>query len=425
MIYEKILKDREADILAAFTEAVEVEILGGKIDSTSNTVEKGVGIRVLVDGQEGLAHTQDERFIESCLRKAEEIARLRKGLSTKLVSQGSYPSISGLFDPKLDAISPEELVEEASYLNQLVREKELLLAQGSIAKNVSSTRLENSLGLEVEEKASSCTVFASIVAGGTSTGFDYHVSRKKDYDLGEIASKACDLAQAAVNPVKLSQGAYPVLFEPTAVADLLTHLLIPSLNSDRVQRGKSKLAGKIGEDFASPALTIFDDGTLDGGLNSCKCDGEGVGMQKKTLIEKGVLNCFLYDVKRALKEGKESTGNGLRGYDSLPEVGPTNFVVGPGGSSREELLKEAKGGLLVHSIVGVHTANPTSGDFAVELENTFFIEGGERGKAVKKGILTGNMFDVLKKISLVGKESKQTGVVVTPPILTEPLKVVA
>lgn len=81
-----------------------------------------------------------------------------------------------------------------------------------------------------------------------------------------------------------------------------------ALNADNVQRGRSVFAGKLGEAVASPALNIYDDGTLERGLSSSKCDGEGTPTQKTALIENGMLKNFLYDIytsKRVVLKAQE------------------------------------------------------------------------------------------------------------------------
>ena len=60
-------------------------------------------------------------------------------------------------------------------------------------------------------------------------------------------------------------------------------------------------------------MSIYDDGTLEDGLNSSSIDGEGTPSQRTTLIENGILKNFLYDIYTSRKGGVESTGNGMRG----------------------------------------------------------------------------------------------------------------
>ena len=86
--------------------------------------------------------------------------------------------------------------------------------------------------------------------------------------------------------------------------------------------------------------------------------------QKTSLIHNGELQGFLHNLYTARKSGTISTGNAVRsGYKSTPEVGVTNFYLEPGKVSPEELLREISYGFYVTEVMGLHTANPISGDF--------------------------------------------------------------
>lgn len=49
--------------------------------------------------------------------------------------------------------------------------------------------------------------------------------------------------------------------------------------------------------------------------------------------------------------------------------------------------------MVIHNIIGAHTANFISGDFSVETLNAEF-----KGKAVKGAMIYGNIFDLLGKV---------------------------
>ena len=56
-------------------------------------------------------------------------------------------------------------------------------------------------------------------------------------------------------------------------------------------------------------------------------DGEGVHSQRTVVVvEKGILKSFLYSYT-ASKDGVESTGNAVRGYDHPPVIGATNLCI--------------------------------------------------------------------------------------------------
>jgi Predicted Zn-dependent proteases and their inactivated homologs len=72
--------------------------------------------------------------------------------------------------------------------------------------------------------------------------------------------------------------------------------------------------------------------------------------------------------------------------------------------------------IYVHDVVGAHTANPMSGDFSVELSNPFMVDGGSFEYPVRKAMLSGNVFDMLKEIGGLGKDDRCLGTSILPSI---------
>ena len=163
-------------------------------------------------------------------------------------------------------------------------------------------------------------------------------------------------------------------------------------------------------------LTINDNGLLDGGLSSEIFDGDGVPAQNTALVKKGVVKGFIYDLIRAQKENKKSTGNAARSYNCLPAVGISNFQIMPG---KKEIIPEIDKGLLLYNPLNAHSINSITGDFSLGVMEALWIEKGEIKYAPKHVMISGNIFDLLKNIKLIGKDVMQTGSLVSPSIVAE------
>jgi PmbA protein len=204
----------------------------------------------------------------------------------------------------------------------------------------------------------------------------------------------------------LKTGRRRVILHPMAVTELLEYTLIPSFSADNVQRGRSKLGGMVGQKIFA-GFDIADDATVLNGLMTEPFDDEGVSSNRTSLVKKGVLKGFLYDTYTANKEGRKSTGNGQRSSNaSLPSVGPSNFVI-----SGDETIGNEDEALVVHGLIGAHTSNPISGDFSCETKNAFL-----NGKSIKKAIVSGNIFEILKSGIKFGSDVKQYSSVLSPSI---------
>ncbi|MEM3641001.1 MAG: metallopeptidase TldD-related protein, partial [Candidatus Bathyarchaeia archaeon] len=122
---------------------------------------------------------------------------------------------------------------------------------------------------------------------------------------------------------------------------------------------------------------------------------------------------------------KESTGNAFRaGYLSTPNVEATNFHVMPGNKSPEELISEVDEGLLVCYLQGAHSSNPASGEFSVVATPAWKIKDGKIAHAVNGAMLAGNIFELLKKISIVANNERKVGQLVASWVLAENVKVI-
>ena len=97
---------------------------------------------------------------------------------------------------------------------------------------------------------------------------------------------------------------------------------------------RSFLTGKLGQQVASPLLSIVDDGIRRRGLGSRPFDGEGVQSRRTVVIDRACWPRFLHDAESARRRAVASTGNALRSYDSIPSVGPTNFYTQRGEHAR-------------------------------------------------------------------------------------------
>ena len=207
-----------------------------------------------------------------------------------------------------------------------------------------------------------------------------------------------------------------MVFENRVAADILG-VLAASCMGDAVFKGKSLLAGKEGTQIISSLLTIRDDGTLVNGMATAPFDGEGVAQKNTVVVADGVLHGFLYDSLYADKMGKVSTGNSARGgVKGLPHLGATNFFIENGSTPAAGLIAGIEQGLLVTDLIGMHTANPISGDFSVGAAG-FLVENGEIVHPVKGIAIAGNIIDLFTTVAQVGDDLRFFSSVGAPSLL--------
>ena len=201
-------------------------------------------------------------------------------------------------------------------------------------------------------------------------------------------------------------------------------VLSGALSAESVQKGRSLFADRLGEEVASEAVTLVDDGRFLEGPAAAPFDDEGVPTERTSLIERGRLAAFLHNTYTARRGRTVSTGNGGRGsYRTPPDVSPTNLYLAPGSAGPHELLKAAEGGVYIQDVSGVHSgANPISGEFSVGATG-LRIKGGELGEPLREMTMATTLFEVLKAVRAVGSDLRFFGALGSPTVLVGELTV--
>mgnify|MGYP001772836307 CR=1 FL=1 len=238
-------------------------------------------------------------------------------------------------------------------------------------------------------------------------------------DFLEIARKA----EAKARALSLSEKGKPlkvsVLFPPEAALDLLS-LLSFSFKGDEVFKGRSFLKDKLGKKVFSENLTLIDDGLYPELPETRPFDDEGMPQKRKILIQKGVIESFIWDTYYGNLQGLSSTGNARRpDLSSPPKVDFTNLYIEKGSKSKEELLHTSRLVFEVLEILGAHTSNPISGDFSFGVSGILY-EDGEPVKFLSEMGLSGNVFELFREIEL-GKDLTFFGESGAPSLLVASL----
>jgi PmbA protein len=145
--------------------------------------------------------------------------------------------------------------------------------------------------------------------------------------------------------------------------------------------------------------------------------------QRLTFIENGVLKLFYCDRTTGRKLGGCSTGNGFRpGLGSYPTPGLYNTLICPGEHSLEHLIASLDRGVLVDQVLGGGAG--ISGDFSVNIDLGYYIEGGQLVGRVKDAMVAGNVYTALDGSLKLGSDAEWNGACFTPSICLDGLSVV-
>jgi TldD protein len=220
----------------------------------------------------------------------------------------------------------------------------------------------------------------------------------------EIAGTAVNRSLLMLDARKAPGGQMSVVLSSEAGGTMIHEAIGHGLEADLAGDGLSVYSGRMGEEVASPLITVIDDGTVPFKRGSSFFDGEGTPTKKNVLVEKGVLKAFMYDRLSAMKADEESTGNGRReSYRYRPIPRMTNTMIAPGESDPAEILSSVDKGLYVRKMGGGQV-NTVTGDFVFEVSEGYLIEKGKQAEAVRGATLTGNGPEILKSIDMVGSD---------------------
>jgi PmbA protein len=420
----------DAEAYAARDSGREVRVHGGEVESLTAATQSGIGVRAWIGHRVGYAYGTDF--------SAAGIAAIAAGAAAAAAvadedefaappAPAEIEAIAGLSEPGLAAASADRVAALALAVERTALDADPRIAgveQAVYADSADRVAIASSAGVAGEYETSTCFAYLQALAegdGSRETGLGFGLGRgPDDLDPEAIGREGAERALAMIGAAKPASRACPVVLDPTVAASFAA-LIGGGLGAGAVQRGRSPFAGRLGEELASAAFALHDDGRDPGGSASAPFDGEGVPRRRTALIEGGRLRAFLYDTYTANREGGASTGSASRaGYRSLPGVAASNLVVAPGELSFERLLARAGDGVYVTDVAGLHSGvNPVTGVFSVGASGRA-IRDGALAEPVREFTIAGDLVSMLRSVSAAGSQARWVpfgGSVSTPPLL--------
>lgn len=398
----------EYELYYQTAESTSVGIFKQEVNQFTGSVEGGVCFRCIVGGKMGYASTEElspEQAATIVDRAADNAACLETEEAVFLGEGGQ------LYEPLTLQLYPLPSTEELIH-TALDAQAQLYAANDAVVDGTStqgiSERSEiaicNSKGLDLHYvNHVAGLVTAAVVNNGEEMANDFQIKLGEldTIDRDALAHKAVNGALSKLGGEAAPTGVYPVVFDPKAMSSLL-QTFSGIFSSEAAQKGLSQLAGKEGQTIASDVVTIVDDPFHKDNPMPIHFDAEGSPTHRKNVVNSGVLNTLLYNLKTANIAGKKTTGNASKGSYTAPvAVRPFTMYLAPGSISEEALLAQAGNGVYINSLEGLHAgANMVSGDFSLQSAG-FMIENGQKTTHVKAFTVAGNFYELLKNIIAV------------------------
>ncbi|MEM4389645.1 MAG: TldD/PmbA family protein [Candidatus Micrarchaeia archaeon] len=396
----------EAEVFHSLSSGYSFSSVGRRIHSREFEAEEGWAVRVIKNGRLGFAFFGRTKEAQKAVRRALALAKFCEQAEYSFPCSGRMAR-APCFDKRIAEMQEKEGVEMLQAALDAMQESGAVPTECALEYGGSTEEICNSNGVVASERRTSLACFLACSYDGKS-GSASAGSALLDFDVGEVARKAAEHARARRRARRIKRGVRAAVLDAVSLHPFIG-MLVPSLNGDRVRRGVSVLAGKLGEQIAHEGLTVWDD-PLAHGIEARSFDGEGMPSRKKGLIRDGVLASFLFDIKSACLARKKGisadAGNCTRaGYAAVPGIGASNLVIEGGGE--RDVIDGVDDGIYVVSIIGEHTANRLTGDYSVSVDLGFAIKDGELAGPVSEGTMAGNIFEMLRNVTAIERKRER------------------
>lgn len=331
------------------------------------------------------------------------------------------------FHKDLKSVNPSCLIELGKSLAKKIQEKDsrIEVVSTSIELHESVEQFENSKGLKLKDHSNYLIVSSGVQARNNQEVVSQDnyafITDLSDFDEDKFVDELVLKTVKQFNGEKIQSGKYDVVLNNESAA-VLIDVLSSQLSAYAVEHHLSLFEGKEGQKVLSNKLTVTDK-PLAKTIFDHAYDDEGTPCSNHTLIEKGVLKTYIYDLETAKKFNKQTTGNGRQSGSKI--VPSTNLLeVKKGRLSFEEVLKRVNNGIYITSLAGIGTGiNPTSGDYSLQASG-YYIADGKLSTPIPLMTIAGNLLTDFNKIKDIASDSKLTiEGVLTPSISLRKLSI--
>ncbi|HXF96752.1 MAG TPA: TldD/PmbA family protein [Gemmatimonadales bacterium] len=425
------------DVLFRRVEQTGVSFEAGRLKAAGASEETGVNLRVVRDGRIGVAGTTAlaPENLDTLVARALASAELGEPLALDFPPPLPLPDVP-THAPGAEAAPLDRLVGIGRELvERLAREG--CQVNVSVGRSVGETAVGNTAGAAAAYHFTGVSVGAEVTRiGGDDVLMVYDSWSGTDLptaaDLDALWSSVAARLDLALRVVEPPEGALPVVFTPAGLAAILLPLE-QALSGKAVLQGISPLARRVGEAVFDRRFSLADDPLVPGRPDSRPVDDEGVPSRRVTLVEAGVVRGFVYDLETAARAGTRSTGHGHRGVFGKPGVGYTNLIVGEEAAGQREpgqaprlgggLLEGMDEGLVVDDLIGVGQGNVIGGAFSQPVGLAYRVQRGEITGRVKDAAVSGNVYELLRRIGGFGTDGRWQGSRWAPSLLLEGVSV--
>jgi TldD protein len=413
-----------AEAYLEYTQAHSIQMEEDIVKDTTETISRGLGIRVLFGEQTGYGYS-NALSSENIHDAALTAANIAKGNSPKKAKSPvplnySYDRYS-FHQPAHEAALENKLpLVKRAYQAAEQHDPKIIKVKASLVDIIQHVTIINSEGLMISDKRPMVKLICMAIAekagireagfsgGGGRVGLEYFNLSLTPERIGKEAAQVAEKLLVAQPP---PAGEMTVVLSPGHSGVFIHEAVGHLLEADFIRKKTSVFWNKLGKKVADEQVSIFDDPTIDRFRGSYNIDDEGTVPQKTILIKDGKLEGLLQDRLSAKLMGMTLTGHGRRqDYSCLPIPRMSNTYIEKGEYAPEEIIRSVNKGFYAHQFQGGQVED--SGKFTFTVSSGHLIEEGRLTAPVKQATLIGTNIDILNQIEMVGSDLQfglQTG----------------
>lgn len=382
-----------------------------------------VSVRAIIDGRTGVASANrtDEASIADLVRRATALAELAPNdpAQARLPAGGPTVAPPGAYVPGT-ADAGAELRASICDTYFRIAEREGLWCAGyakTVATGVTVANGNGALasydgtfaGTNVKMNAADSTGFAEACAADVAA-----------IDAVSVGETAARKARETGAPRAVEPGAWTVILEPPAIAELLSYLS-GHFSAEAYDEGSSFCSGAIGSRLLGENVTLRDDYAHPLVLGM-PFDFEGAPTERLAVVENGFVRDVVTDSYWAHKLDRPNTGHALPAPNAYgPQL--RSLVVEPGTKTLEELVAETGRGILVSRLWYVRTVDQRKAIVTgMTRDGTYLIENGKRVGGIRNMRFNHSIVEALQHCEFaldLHRSSNEHYSVVTPAVKIE------
>ena len=296
----------------------------------------------------------------------------------------SSPDVPALFGERAGY-----LLEVVAALKAIAARYEVETLNGGVSGGMSESWLRTSRGLDLRTQSTSFSYSASF-DGIIGDGFRRRTLVERDEITAQIERVGEYLLQLRRVAPEMPAGRMQVILHPNVAYSLFSFFIWGNMGGSAVYHGQSAWQR---EDFAEGRQVLRDDLQVRVdpweplGPGSFGWTGEGVPSAPEIYIDHGRLVRPVVDLKYARRLGLRP--------NTPPGSEHSVYIEGPAEEPAETLIAGVDEGVLVLSVLGLHTQDRTSGNYSLSAPQAVLVQHGEPVGRVK-ATLSGNFFDHLR-----------------------------